>query len=314
MLKKELKNKKIAVLGYGSQGRAVALNLRDSKCDVIIGLPSKSKSRRYAKSDGFTVTTTPRAVKIADILVFALPDHLQGRIYKAEIEPFLKPHTTFLFLHGFSIHFQFIQPPKDCDILMIAPHAPGIALREKFLSDKSVSAFRAIKNGSENSEQLLIALAEAIGIQKNRLVENTFKDEAIGDLFGEQAVLCGGLSELILNGYNILTENGLKSENAYLEVCYQLDLIIKLIKEHGIIGMYERISVAARYGSVQNGRKIIDSSVKTNMQAVFNEIASGKFANKLNKLNENDLKKLSNSLKKMSSLSFEKAAKKFSKP
>ncbi len=312
-MKKELKNKKIAVLGYGSQGRAVALNLRDSGSDVLIGLPSKSKSRKFAKQDNFAVTTTQKAVKIADILVFALPDHLQGRIYKAEIEPNLKPQTTFVFLHGFAIHFGFILPPDDCDILMIAPHAPGIALREKYLSDKSVSAFKAIENGNKNSETLLIALADAIGIQKNRLVENSFKNEAIGDLFGEQAVLCGGLTELIMNGYNVLTENGLPSDNAYLEICYQLDLIIKLIKEHGIIGMYERISVAARYGSALNGKKIIDSSVKNNMQKVYDEIASGKFANKLNKLDATDLEKLSYSIKKMSSDSFEKSAKKFLK-
>lgn len=313
MLKKELKNKKIAVLGYGSQGRAVALNLRDSGCDIVIGLPSKSKSRKFAKSDNFVVTTTPKAVKTADILIFALPDHLQGRIYNDEIEPNLKPNTTFVFLHGFAIHFQFIKPPKNCDILLIAPHAPGIALREKYLTDKSVSAFQAIENEKKSSKQLLIALAEAIGIQKNKLIENTFKNEAVGDLFGEQAVLCGGLSELILNGYNTLTENGLPSDNAYLEVCYQLDLIIKLIKEHGIIGMYERISVAAKYGSVKNGNKIIDSSVKANMQAVYNEIASGKFAEELNSLDENDIQKLSHALKKMSSDSFEQAAKKFSK-
>ncbi len=312
MLKKELKNKKIGVLGYGSQGRAVALNLRDSGCDVIIGLPSQSKSRKYAKQDNFVVTTTPKTVKQSDVLLFALPDHLQGRIYKSEIEPNLQAKTTFVFLHGFAIHFGFIKPPNESDILMIAPHAPGIALREKYLTDKSVSAFQAIENGKKNSKQLLTALAEAIGIRKNKLVENSFKNEAIGDLFGEQAVLCGGLSELVFNGYSVLTENGLDSDNAYLEVCYQLDLLISLIKKHGIIGMYERISVAARYGSVKNSKKIIDSSVKKNMQAVYDDITSGKFANKLNKLNEKDIEKLSHSLKKMSSVSFEKSSKKFS--
>ena len=313
MLKKELKNKKITVLGYGSQGRAVALNLRDSGCDVIVGLPSKSKSRKYAKSDSFIVTTTPKAVKTAEVILFALPDHLQGRIYKSEIESNIQPNTTFVFLHGFAIHFGFIKPPNDCDILLFAPHAPGIALREKYLSDKSVSAFKAIENGNKKSEQLLVALADAIGIQKNRLIDNTFRDEAIGDLFGEQAVLCGGLSELIFSGFSVLVENGLNEDNAYLEVCYQLDLIIKLIKEHGIIGMYERISVAARYGSVLNSKKIIDSSVKTKMQEIYNEIESGKFAKQLNKLTEDNIQKLTLSLQKMSSDSFEKSSKKFSK-
>ncbi len=196
---------------------------------------------------------------------------------------------------------------------MLAPHAPGIALREKYLTDKSVSAFKAIENQKKNSENLLIELADAIGIQKEKLIANSFKNEAIGDLFGEQAVLCGGLTELIFNGYKVLTENGLQPENAYLEICYQLDLIISLIKEHGIIGMYERISVAARYGSVKNGKKIIDSSVKKRMQEIYSTIESGAFAKELNGLKEKNLNQLSKSLQKMSSDSFEKAAKKFSK-
>ena len=313
MAEKKLKNKKIVVLGYGSQGRAIALNLRDSNCDVTIGLPSKSNARKFAKADRFTVTTTQKAVKDADILIIALPDHLQGRIYATEIEPFLQDGTTLVFLHGFAIHFGFIKPPVSSPIFLLAPHAPGIALREKYLTDKSVSAFMAIENKQSNSKALLIELAAAIGIQKNKLVQNSFKDEALGDLFGEQAVLCGGMSELIFNGYNVLLENGHNSDNAYLEVCYQLDLIISLIKKYGIVGMYERISVAARYGSVSNGKKIIDSSVKKNMQKLYSSIESGKFAKEINSLNENDLLKLSKSLKTMSSDSFEKASKKYSK-
>ena len=313
MAEKKLKNKKIVVLGYGSQGRAIALNLRDSKCNVTIGLPSKSKSRKFAKTDRFSVTTTSNAVKQADILIFALPDHLQGRIYTSEIEPNLQQKTVLIFLHGFAIHFGFIKAPKTSEIFLLAPHAPGIALREKYLSDKSVSAFMAIENEKTTSKSLLIELAAAIGIQKNKLVQNSFKDEALGDLFGEQAVLCGGLSELIFNGYSVLLENGHNSDNAYLEVCYQLDLIIRLIKEYGIVGMYERISVAARYGSVENGKSIIDSHVKKNMQKAYKNIESGKFAKKINSLNETELKKLSKSLKVMSSDSFEKASKKFKK-
>ena len=314
MMKKKTKNEIIGVLGFGSQGRAIAQNFRDSKYDVIIGLPLKSKSRTRAKKDKFEVFSTSEVVSKADILIFALPDHLHGRIFKKEIEPNLKKGQTLLFLHGFSVHFGYVVPPEFVDVIMIAPHAPGIAVREKFLKHESISAFTSVYfdfTGKAKSKS--VRFAKAIGIAKPKLVETTFKDEAIGDLFGEQTVLCGGMSELILTGYNTLVKNGIPEENAYLEVAYQLDLIIDLIKKYGIEGMYERISVAARYGSLQNGKKIIDASVRKKMESVYKEIVSGRFPDKLNKLTKDDLDQLGKKVKKSSVPSFEKYARKYSK-
>ncbi|KAA3636129.1 MAG: ketol-acid reductoisomerase, partial [Calditrichaeota bacterium] len=211
-------------------------------------------------------------------------------------------------------HFGYVVPPEFVDVIMIAPHAPGIAVREKFLEHESISAFTSVSQDfTGKAKSKLIRLSKAFGITKSKLVETTFKDEAIGDLFGEQTVLCGGMSELILAGYNTLVKNGIPEENAYLEVAYQLDLIIELIKKYGIEGMYERISVAARFGSLQNGKKIIDSSVSKKMEKVYEEIASGKFPDKLNKLTKDDIDQLGKKVKKSSVSSYEFFARKYSK-
>ncbi|UCG62515.1 MAG: ketol-acid reductoisomerase [Candidatus Zixiibacteriota bacterium] len=303
------------MLGYGSQGRAIALNLRDSGYNVIIGLKSRSRSRIQARQDGFRqVFTARQAIQKADHIILALPDHLHSRIYKAEIQKFLDRGKTLVFLHGLSIHFGLIVPPKDCDVIMIAPHAPGIKVREKYLTDRSLSAFYAVyQDGSGQARRKAFALAEAIGFRRSRLVPSSFEDEAIGDLFGEQAVLCGGLPELILNGFEVLVEKGLPPEQAYLEVAYQLDLIIHLIKQYGIEGMYKRISVTARYGSALAGRKIVDASVKNRMRLLYDQIKSGKFAGKLDRLLASDIRDIRRAIKKRVPASFEKSARKYSK-
>ena len=315
MSQKKPKNKTVAVLGYGSQGRAVALNLRDSGYQVNIGLKKNSKSRTIAQKDKFKIIDEiANVVSDVSIIIFALPDHLQGRLYQLDIIKNLKPKSTLVFLHGFSVHFGFVVPSKDCDVILIAPHAPGISVREKFLGKKDLSAFYAVyQNHSGKALGTAYALAKAVGFKKSKMVKTTFEMEAIGDLFGEQAVLCGGMSELIHHGYEVLLENGFPPENAYLEVAYQLDLIIDLIKKYGITGMFERISVAARFGSVTSGPAIIDQKVKKRMQKLFNDIKAGKFAKKLNKIDENDIKILNKSISKKILPSFEKAAKKFSK-
>lgn len=304
----------VAVLGYGSQGRAIALNLRDSGYNVVIGLKSRSRSRRIAKRDGFgRPTTVARAVAAADCVCLALPDHLHGRVYKREIEKNLKPKSTLWFLHGFSVHFGFVVPPRECDVIMIAPHGPGVAVREKYLGERSLSAFYAVRqNYTGRATKNTLSLAAAIGLKRNRLVKTTFEDEAVGDLFGEQAVLCGGLSELIVKGFEVLVEKGLRPENAYLEVAYQLDLIIDLIKRHGIRGMYDRISVTARYGSATSGERVVDRSVKRRMQKLYEEIESGKFARQLNKLTPAAIKNLRRRIHRRVPDSFEKAVKKHS--
>lgn len=306
---------KMAVLGYGSQGRAVALNFKDSGYEVLVGLPKNSKSKVRAKKDGFkTVGAVSEVIRKTSCVCMAFPDYLHGRVYEKEIKNNLNPSSTLLFLHGLAVHFGYVKPPKTSDVILIAPHAPGLMVREKFLSDKSLSAFYGVhQNKSGRAEQNAIKLARALGFKKQNLVKTTFKQESLGDLFGEQAVLCGGLASLIKNGFEVLIENGVPPKNAYLEIAFQLDQIIALIKKYGIAGMFERISVAAQLGSLETGPYLIDSSVKKKMQKRFSEIASGKFSRKLNQLAENDVKKLKSNLKKLSHPEFEKAVKKFNK-
>jgi ketol-acid reductoisomerase len=315
MMQRKTKKLAVTILGYGSQGRAIALNLRDSGYDVVIGLKSRSNSRKIAKADKFKkIFTASKAVKESNLIIFALPDHLQGKIYEREIKKNLKSGSTLIFLHGFSIHFGFVKPPENCNVILIAPHAPGVAVRDKYLLDKSISAFGAIhQDYTKKSKIILFKTANTIGFKKSNLIMTSFADEAIGDLFGEQAVLCGGLSELVIGGFNTLVKKGLPPENAYLEVAYQLDLIIDLIKKYGIKGMYDRISIAAKFGSADAGKKIIDKSVIKRMESLYDEIASGKFAKKINKLDKKGIKALKNKINKISNPEFEKAAKKFSK-
>lgn len=310
---RKTKNKTIAILGYGSQGRAIALNLRDSAYKVIIGLKTGSPSRAIAQRDKFQkIYPVAEAVKNAQCICLALPDHLHGRIFHKEVRKHLKENSTILFLHGFSVHFGFVAPPYNCDIILLAPHAPGQAVREEYLTGRTLSAFYAVRqNYSGKAEKTVFDLARGIGVKRNRLLKTTFEAEALGDLFGEQAVLCGGLAQLLQNGFEVLVEKGIPPDNAYLEVAYQLDLIIRLIKQYGIEGMYQRISVAARYGSMLAGKKIIDKSVKKHMRQVFEDIKSGKFARNLNKLKHSDITALNKRLKRQVNRSFDRAARKF---
>lgn len=314
LILKPMKKEKIAILGYGSQGRAWALNFKDSGCDIVIGIPTGDLSRKSARSDAWkNILTVADAVALADILIMAFPDHLHGRVFAGDIAPNLKPGAALVFLHGFSIHFKTVLPPTDCDIILLAPLGPGAAVRTKFLEKKSVGYFHDVfQDGSGHAKARLNYLVKSLKIDKKALIKTTFAEEAVGDLFGEQAVLCGGLSQLILAGHDTLVKNGLSSDKAYLEVCYQLDLIIDLIKRHGLEGMFNRISVAARYGSFLNGRKIIGRTVRKNMQSVLDDIKSGRFAARLDSLNARDLGKLNNDLKKLTTPSFEKSVRKFS--
>ncbi len=305
--------KRVAVIGYGSQGRAIALNLRDSGFEVIVGLRTGSKSKKLAKSDKISqVMSVREAVAQGEVICFAFPDHLHGRVYQKEIGPYLKPGATLLFLHGTSLAFGFVKPPCDRDVIMIAPHAPGMAVREKFLTDRSISAFYSVEqNATGRGLRTLYSLAIGIGFEKKRLIKTTARNESVGDLFGEQAVLCGGMAMLIRTGYDVLVEQGLKPEHAYLEVAYQLDLIIALIKNFGIEGMLRRISVAARFGSILSGPKVIDKRVKARMREIFREIDSGKFPRKLNELNQKQIAQIDQNVVQLSRKSLEKAARKF---
>jgi ketol-acid reductoisomerase len=308
------KAKSVAVIGYGSQGRAISLNLRDSGFKVMVGLRPNSRSRRAARRDKIDVRTIPEAVKAAEIVCFAFPDHLHGRVFKAAIAPHLRDKATLWFLHATSVHFGLLNPPKECDVILVAPHAPGNAVREAYLSDRSLSAFYGVfQNRSRYALTKAIDLARGIGVRKKNLVRTTFAQEAVGDLFGEQAVLCGGLAMLVKSGFETLLAHGWKAENAYLEVAYQLDLIVALMKKHGIEGMLARISPAAQYGSVMAGPRIVDASTRKRMERLFREIQSGAFARKLSRFTDRDLSKLRSALKKLSHPKFERAARKFSR-
>ena len=304
----------IAVLGYGSQGRAWALNLKDSGRNIIVGIPTGDKSRRNAKKDGIkNITTISKASASADIVIFAFPDHLHGKVFKRDITQNLKPGGVLIFLHALSIHFGQVLPPDNCDVILLAPLGPGTAVREKYLAGESIGYFYCIhQNATGLADRTLKGLIDAMKIDRSAMIETTFADEAVGDLFGEQAVLCGGLTELIKAGYETLINDGLSSDKAYLEVAYQLDLIIDLIKRFGIEGMYKRISVAARYGSLISGRKIIDSSTKKRMKQILDEIKDGSFAGRLDSMTPDKIKKLESDLKTMTATSLEKSALKFS--
>ena len=305
--KKSPGHPQVAVIGYGSQGRAIALNLRDSGFPVTVGLRSRSKSRRLAKKDGIgSVTTVAATVREADIVAFAFPDHLHSRVWARDILPHLKDNTTLWFLHGLSIHFGFVVPPDSCDVILVAPHAPGRAVRDKFLDERDVSGFYAIEQDrSRRARATALALAEAIGIARKRLIKTTFAEEAIGDLFGEQAVLCGGLAMLIKTGFDVLVEKGHDPNRAYLEVAYQLDLIIDLIKRFGIEGMFARISVAARYGSLEAGPALINEATQKRMERLYDRIASGRFARELEALDDDAITRLTEQLKSLSSPALE---------
>ena len=288
---KYLKGIPIAILGYGSQGRAQALNLKDSGLRVIVGLPKKSRSTQIARKDGFEVYPTDRAAELGQIISVLAPDHLHKKIYHDDLKRNLPAGKTLLFACGFSIYFKLILPPEDIDVIMVAPHAPGEVMRKFFLEKKGVPCFVAVEQDySGQAKKKALGYAEAIGCTKAGAIETTFKDESIGDLFGEQAVLCGGLTELLKAGFEVLVESGLSPENAYLECVHQLDFIVDTIKSHGIAGMFDRISKTAEYGSYLVGKRVVDDQVKKEMKKILKEIEDGSFAKEWVKEYESGMK------------------------
>ena len=274
-----LKGKTLAVLGFGSQGHAHALNLKESGCKVIIGLYKGSKSRRVAKQKGFEVYDTGEAVKRADVIMVALPDTKQASVYKSCIEPHLEKGKTLLFSHGFAIHFKTVIPPKNVDVIMVAPKGPGHIVRRQFVEGKGVPSLIAVyQNPTRKAKKVALAWAKGIGGARAGVLQTTFKEETETDLFGEQTVLCGGASALIQAGYEVLVEAGYQPEMAYFECLHELKLIVDLMNESGIHGMRFSISETAKWGDVSVGPKIIDKSVKKRMKVALKEIQNGKFA------------------------------------
>src|SRR5271169_5022120 len=274
-----LKNKTLAVLGFGSQGHAHALNLKESGCNVIIGLYEGSKSIPVAREKGFKVYPTAEAVRRADVIFVALPDTKQAKVYTKDIAPNLTPGKTLLFSHGFSIHFKTITPPKNVNVILVAPKGPGHIVRRQFLEGKGVPSLIAIyQDPSRNSKKIALAWAKGIGATRAGVIQTSFKEETETDLFGEQTVLCGGASALVMAGYETLVEAGYQPEMAYFECLHELKLIADLMNEAGISGMRFSISETAKWGDVSVGPKIIDAGVKKRMKAALKEIQSGKFA------------------------------------
>jgi ketol-acid reductoisomerase len=273
-----LQNKTLAVLGFGSQGHAHALNLKDSGLNVIIGLYEGSKSIPVAQQKGFEVVSTAEAVRRADVIMVALPDTKQPAAYEKDIAPNLAKGKTLLFSHGFSIHFKTIVPPRNVNVIMVAPKGPGHIVRRQYTEGKGVPSLIAVYQGGKEARRIALAWAKGIGGTRAGVLETDFKEETETDLFGEQTVLCGGCTALVKAGFEVLVEAGYSPEMAYFECLHELKLIVDLMNEKGIAGMRFSISETAKWGDVTVGPKIVDASVKKRMKAALKDIQSGKFA------------------------------------
>ncbi len=274
-----LDNARIAVIGYGSQGRAHALNLRDSGLDVVIGLRRGGASWPRAEADGFVVAEPADAVKGADLVAMLTPDMTQPDIYNEAVAPNIKAGAALLFAHGFNIHFGQIQPRQDIDVNLVAPKGPGALVRSEYERGRGVPCLYAVaQDATGESEAKAKAYAAGIGGARAMLIETDFKEETETDLFGEQAVLCGGASELVIKGFETLTEAGYKPEIAYYEVMHELKLIVDLFYEGGLAKMLKFVSETAQYGDYTRGPRVVDDGVKERMKQVLKEIQDGTFA------------------------------------
>jgi ketol-acid reductoisomerase len=274
-----LKGKTCAIMGYGSQGHAHAMNLRDSGVDVVVGLPAGSKSRAKVEAAGLKVATPADAAKAADVIMMLVPDHVQADLYKSDIEPHLTAGKTLMFAHGFNIHFGFIVPPKDVDVTMIAPKSPGHRVREVFTEGQGVPGLVAIhQDASGNALKNALAYGAGIGCLRAGILETSFKEETETDLFGEQAVLCGGVSELIRAGFQTLVDAGYAPEMAYFECLHEVKLIVDLIYEGGLTYMRYSVSDTAEYGDYTRGPRVVTDATRAEMKKILSEIQTGQFA------------------------------------
>ena len=287
-----IKEKKVAIFGYGSQGHAHALNLKDSGVkDVVVALRDGSASKAKAESKGLKVMNLSDAAEWADVCMILTPDELQATIYKNHIEQRIKEGTSLAFAHGLNIHYDLINARKDLDVFMVAPKGPGHLVRSEFEKVGGVPCLMAVhQDGTGKARDLALSYASAIGGGRSGIIETTFKDECETDLFGEQVVLCGGLVELIKKGFETLTEAGYPPEMAYFECLHEVKLIVDLIYEGGIANMNYSISNTAEYGEYVSGRRIVDDKTKERMKEVLKDIQSGKFTKDWMKENENGQK------------------------
>lgn len=286
-----LNGKTVAIMGYGSQGHAHALNLKESGVNVVVGLYEGSKSIAKAQQAGLEVLSVSEAAKKADIIMILLPDEIQAKVYNEEIKPYLTAGKTLAFAHGFNIHFNLIEPPKDVDVIMIAPKGPGHTVRSEYVEGKGVPCLIAIQqDASGNALANGLAYAAGIGGARAGVIETTFKIETETDLFGEQAVLCGGVCALMQAGFETLTEAGYAPENAYFECIHEMKLIVDLIYQGGFEAMRKSISNTAEFGDYEIGKRIITDETKKEMKKVLSEIQDGTFArNWINECNTNQI-------------------------
>lgn len=281
-----LQGKKIAIIGYGSQGHAHALNLKESGFDVVVGI-RPGKSYDAAKEDGVEVKTVAEAAAEADVIQILLPDERQKAVYEAEIAPYLTPGKALMFAHGFNVHFGQITPPADVDVFLVAPKGPGHLVRRQFVEGAGVPGLFAIyQDATGQARDLALAYGKGIGSARGGLLETTFAEETVTDLFGEQAVLCGGTTELVKAGFETLVEAGYQPELAYFETLHELKLIVDLMFEGGMATMRYSISDTAEWGDYVSGPRIIDASVKARMKEVLTDIQDGTFAKRWIEENE----------------------------
>lgn len=278
---------KVAIIGYGIQGRGQALNLRDSGVQVLVSEIEGTVNYEQAKKDGFSVISAEQAAKEASVIQILTQDHVQGQVYKKYIESNLEEGDSLVFSHGFNIHFKQIVPPKNVDVFMVAPKGPGALVREMYEQKKGVPALIAVfQDFSGKAKDKALSYAKAIGGTRAGVIETTFKEETETDLFGEQSVLCGGVSELIKAGFDTLVEAGYQPEIAYFECLHELKLITDLIYKVGIYGMRKRVSDTAEYGDITRGKRIITEQTRKEMKKILGEIQSGSFADEWIKENE----------------------------
>lgn len=278
---KKIIGKKVAVIGYGSQGHAHALNLKESGVDVVVGLYEGSKSWNSAEAHGLTVMTASEAAKRADVIMILVPDEKQAKIYDESIKPNLEKGNTLMFAHGFNVHYKQIVPPEDVDVVMIAPKGPGHTVRSEYTSGKGVPCLIAVyQNPSGKAYDTGLAYAAGIGGARAGVLETTFKCETETDLFGEQAVLCGGVTALMQAGFETLVDAGYDPENAYFECIHEMKLIVDLIYEGGFSKMRYSISDTAEYGDYETGKRIVTDETRAEMKKILEEIQDGTFATK----------------------------------
>ena len=274
-----LDGKTVAIIGYGSQGHAHALNLKDSGVDVVVGLRPDSQSAAKAAADGLEVLTPLEATRRADMVMILVPDEIMGDVYAADVAPGLEPGNMLLFAHGFAIHFKQITPPEGVDVAMVAPKGPGHLVRRQYTEGKGVPGLMAVEvDATGTADALARAYAKGIGCTRAGVIPTTFRDECESDLFGEQVVLCGGLTELVRAGFDTLTDAGYPPELAYFECLHEVKLIVDLMYEKGIAGMRYSISNTAEYGDLTRGKRIITDDTRAEMRKILSEIQSGEFA------------------------------------